>query len=679
MRAAPDQVDYIALGGGMDTETPPLGIPPGRALDLVNFEPDVSGGYRRMYGYERFDGRPAPSASTYYVLEMNDVSGITVGSTITGGTSGATGVVLAIDGVRIAITAKTGTFVVNEAIVGKPGIVVELPTENGAETDEEDAAWGLLAENHYRASIAAVPGDGPIRGVWRLNNTVYAWRDDSTVCKVYKSTASGWSLVSYPKILKWDGGSGAVAEGATITGATSGATATVRRTVQYSGTYGGSTAAGYFVLSGVTGTFQNNENIQVSAVTKCVADGADYTHSQTEGGRYEFVNHNFYGSSTTYRIYGCDGVNPAFEFDGTYFCPILLPNITGVPATNTPKYVEAHRGHLFLAFANGSLQHSVQGEPLTFDGFLGAQEFGLGSDITGLKSLTGGVLAVHTRRKSYGLQGSNSGDWVLTTIAETSGAADYSVQALGQTYFLDDHGVTTLTRVQAFGDFRANSLSGMVKSAVELVRDQFVASFIVRKSNQYRLIGEDGTGVLFYINPRGQLEAAVFEYPAQPVCIYNCDDENGDEHIYFGDDAGMVYEAEVGNNHDGATITFFMRLPFNSLRSPRLRKSYRDVQIEIETPRGFSMKVSSELDYGSVDNPSQDVTDIDVGFGAGSWNVSNWEEFFWDAQTIPSPLIPLTGTGNNISLLMYGTSATAKPFVVQGVLLRYRPRRLHRG
>jgi hypothetical protein len=171
----------------------------------------------------------------------------------------------------------------------------------------------------------------------------------------------------------------------------------------------------------------------------------------------------------------------------------------------------------------------------------------------------------------------------------------------------------------------------------------------------------------------------MFEYPDVPVCVYNCEDETGAEHIYFGDASGWVYEAEIGNNFNGDPIQFFMRLPFNSQRSPRIRKSYRDLQLELEAPRGFSMKISSELDYGSTDNPSQTVNDVDVGFGSGSWDVSNWEEFFWDAQTVPSVLVPLTGTGNNISLLIYGTSATTRPFTIQGALLRYRFRRMHRG
>ncbi len=80
------------------------------------------------------------------------------------------------------------------------------------------------------------------------------------------SSASYW-------VLEFDQGTAAVSEGDTVTGATSGAEgkALIDGVVE-SGSYGGGDADGYLVLTDVTGTFQDNENLQVSAVTRCVAD-----------------------------------------------------------------------------------------------------------------------------------------------------------------------------------------------------------------------------------------------------------------------------------------------------------------------------------------------------------------------------------------------------------------------
>jgi hypothetical protein len=76
-------------------------------------------------------------------------------------------------------------------------------------------------------------------------------------------------------VFDFDAGDTEVTAGQTVTGATSGATGTALIDgVLSSGTYAGSDAVGYLVLYNVTGTFQDDENLQVSAATVCVADGA---------------------------------------------------------------------------------------------------------------------------------------------------------------------------------------------------------------------------------------------------------------------------------------------------------------------------------------------------------------------------------------------------------------------
>lgn len=83
------------------------------------------------------------------------------------------------------------------------------------------------------------------------------------------SAASYW-------ILDFDAGTAAINEGDIVTGADSSATgeALIDAVVE-TGSYGGSDATGYNVLVNLSGNFQNNENLQVSAATKSVADGIE--------------------------------------------------------------------------------------------------------------------------------------------------------------------------------------------------------------------------------------------------------------------------------------------------------------------------------------------------------------------------------------------------------------------
>ena len=77
-------------------------------------------------------------------------------------------------------------------------------------------------------------------------------------------------------ILNFDGATAAITEGDIVTGLSSSETGeALIDAVVTSGSYGGSDAAGYLVLTDVTGTFTDNEALQVSAVTKSIADGIE--------------------------------------------------------------------------------------------------------------------------------------------------------------------------------------------------------------------------------------------------------------------------------------------------------------------------------------------------------------------------------------------------------------------
>lgn len=54
---------YFPLAGGWNNESPPLSTAPGEVLDATNYEQLVGGGYRRILGYELFDGQATASQS----------------------------------------------------------------------------------------------------------------------------------------------------------------------------------------------------------------------------------------------------------------------------------------------------------------------------------------------------------------------------------------------------------------------------------------------------------------------------------------------------------------------------------------------------------------------------------------------------------------------------------------
>ena len=98
------KTDIIPLFGGLDLVTTPVLVPPGRLISSNNFEPDINGGYRRIPGFERYDGRTSPHDGNYYIAEVTISGIIAIGDIITGVTSAATAkVLLVIDSTHLLV------------------------------------------------------------------------------------------------------------------------------------------------------------------------------------------------------------------------------------------------------------------------------------------------------------------------------------------------------------------------------------------------------------------------------------------------------------------------------------------------------------------------------------------------------------------------------------------------
>ena len=59
----PINLQYFPAVGGLNQEAPPLAMQPGELVDVANYECLPNGGYRRIYGYELYDGQATAAAS----------------------------------------------------------------------------------------------------------------------------------------------------------------------------------------------------------------------------------------------------------------------------------------------------------------------------------------------------------------------------------------------------------------------------------------------------------------------------------------------------------------------------------------------------------------------------------------------------------------------------------------
>ena len=385
-------VATYGFDGGLDLVSTALAVPSGRVISAMNYEP-LSEGYGRVDGFERYSGRTAPSAARFWSMPfVAGVSAIVSGVTITGGTSGATAVVVlepvGVSGSwgagtaagTLVLAALSGTFQDGEAIKVSGttrATVGDVPLEDEAPNEAARRARLAAARDYHRSIITAVPGVGPVLGVTAHNGTVYAWRNvaGNAAAKMWRATLTGWQEVLPSRIVAFTGGVIEINQGDVIVGGTSAVSATVARVVRQSGDWGND-AAGFLVFAPGTAAYTSGEALKVGTDTVAIA-GASSLTAFAPGGRYDTIQHNFYGAANRSCIYGAYGEGPGFEFDGT----VIAPLETGM-AVNKPKRVFEIANHLGLTFDGGSVQFSSIGEPLLWDVITGAGEIGLGTEVT---------------------------------------------------------------------------------------------------------------------------------------------------------------------------------------------------------------------------------------------------------------------------------------------------------
>lgn len=592
----PVKYDLIRLAGGLDQITPTLSLRPGIARRAANFECSVTGGYTRIAGYERFDGRPSPSAAIYLILVCDITGSLSVGDTVLGVGTGATGKVIGVVGGNVILTRVVGEFIAGEpiAVLGTTQaeiLVVQGPSANGL----EDATYKAMAADDYRADIQAVPGSGSILGVSLYKGVVYAWRNNAggTAAVMHRSSATGWQAVTTPAL--------------------------------------------------------------------------------APGGRYQTTVANFGGGVDNYRMYGCDGKNKAFMFDGATFTQIS----TGM-TVDTPEHIAFHKQHLFLSFG-ASLQFSAIGDPLTWTPLLGAGELAMNGPITNLIPLPGdqssGALAVYTRNDTSVLYGTSSANFQLSVLNTGTGAMPYTAQTIDQLYSLDDRGIISLSTTLNFGNFLPASLTMNIRPFIEQRLLKACASTVNRVKGQYRVFFNDGTAVYMTSANGKNLGSMPVQFLRPALCITEGELNSGEAVVFFGSNNGFVYQMDRGTSFDGQPIAANINLVFNAIGSPRVLKRYRKASVELTGDSYAEIAYGYDLAYRStaLDQP------LDVNYSndlrSAYWDGMTWDNFVWDGSDISPSEVEMQGTAENVAIRLSTVSEIFQPFTVNSIIVHYSMRR----
>ncbi len=676
-----DKFDVIELRGGLDLLTPSLKLRNGYLRDALNWEQSITGGYSRIAGYERHDGRPSPSAATYNVLTLAITVPILAGNVITGVTSGATCVVISVTESLVAYTKATGSFVVAETITvgGSPcATVTELGGVDSA--PNWSAVQRALAANVYRADIAAVPGSGLVLGVASLAGVRYAWRNNApgTACAIYKTTSGGWTLVPLGFEMAFNTGTAEYAEGATIS--KGGTSAIVRRITVESGTWGAGTAVGRIIMSSITGgPFTAGAAAGGGAVNIVTPESAIVL---APSGRVETDIGNFGGGP---RLYGCDGQNRGFEFDGTHYVPIRTPM-----TVDKPTRVLCHKGHLWFAFGNDLLNSSIASNinlypQYNWEVVNGAVQYAFEGAITCLLRQGGsqetGVMSIGLENCTKMMYGSSAADFKPIDFEDSAGARPYGAQRLGnQSLSFGSIGVYSVSATQAYGNFTPASMTMNIRPWTQTRRNLASASLINREKSQYRVFFSDGYGLYMTVANGKLIGALPVHFPNRVTCACQGDTPDGAETSFFGSDNGFVYQLDSGTSHDGAAIESHFTLAFANQGNSQVEKNYRSASFEVQGAGYSEFRMTYEIGYGAQElvqgSASQTVA---LNLSPVYWDSFTWDAFIWDGRTLAPSQVPMEGTAENVAIRVDSNSDLYEQFTINTLVLRYKARRGLRG
>lgn len=440
---------------------------------------------------------------------------------------------------------------------------------------------------------------------------------------------------------------------------------------------GGGPVRGVWMYKGVTYAFRDDELGLECLMYKSSGDGWELVTTPTlfPGGKYEFINHNFQGATYLQNMYGVDGVNKGFFFDGATFTQVT----TGMVA-DAPTHLIAHKFHLFYVFPGGSVQHSSPGDPTAWSPILGAAELALGQDSTGFLGLPGQALAIYARNATFILKGSGVADWELDTFDEEAGAAEWSLQRFKYPLVLDDRGITNLQAVQDFGDFRAKTLSQKFQKVIDQLKPLLVTSLRVRTKDHYRLFFSDGRILTIGVDGTKIIGALISNYGLNIVTAVSVENLAGKEILLGGSDNGYVYRLDSGNNFDGEQVDAWIRPVFNHFKTPENKKRFFKSVLEIDAPDEVTLQFIPEFDYSNPDLPSAVEGSMDANGSGGIWGESGtiWGEFEWGGQLVSTAEGYIDGTGSNLSLFIRSMLTYEAPYTIQGTTIHYSVRGIKR-
>ena len=644
----------VEFRGGLITNLSPLqqGInAPGSARILINYEPSVEGGYRRIEGYSKYDDDIIPPYGEPVVHG--------------GSQTGTTFVIAACHtspeaGDTLEITGVTGTYT-----IASGGVTFDATNNRATIT--------------LTTSLASSPANGAV--VKFLSTTsdylaigVASWEDTAIVAKnadIFKTGGSGYTKINVP-----DYGTPLV-NGASQTGGT----------LAIDGLDTAPQAGDAFKIAGVDLIFTVTADATVTAggttlsidpnLDSSPADNAVITFisvSRETAGKTRFAKYNFNG---TEKIAIVDGLNaPALYDDVTFNVLNTAPaDVLGA------SFVAEVKKHLF--FAKGS--NVTFTAPYTDTDFTAANGSGVinvGSTITGLAVFRQNLI-IFTERSIHQLLGSTIADFNLQPITTDIGCIDSDTiqEIAGDIMFLAPDGLRLVSGTDRIGDFGLASVSKNIQSNMTsfIGTNTSFTSCVIREKSQYRIFGynnnitqENAQGILAtQFAPQGGEGMAWAETRGIRAYVADSNYNQNVEVVLFANDDGYLYQMEDGNSFDGNLIQTSFATPHLPIADPRVRKTFYKMFLYADPQGSVNFNVSLRLDFdsqGTIQPPPINIQNQSgqVGFyGTGTFGTTRF-----GSKLLKLFETQVVGSGFTVSF-QFESNSDDPPYSIDALTIEY--------
>ena len=674
---------YVPLRGGLTLSTSPLDVYPGALKDSLNYHEDTRGGYTRIDGYERYDGKASPSENTYYFARFDSwdthVTDILINTTITVDST------IEMRVVALDTTTEADTLIAVVCSVDATTIPADLDTTpldwdgtsslvsmtlRAATTDTLDDAYLQASWDYTRGLISEIPGTETPAGCLQINDSVVAFRTDTTTPKVYYSTATGWTEGTIGRVAEVTGYTAdSILPGETIAGATFRVAAVCE---WYDSTGTSDVTKAWLVLIPLTAA------TAPSTGASTASGGASFTIASVInpvvawGSYIEYELHNFLVDPEDKAAWFCDGTNLAMCYSDTYHCVLPISANYNTVAGTLATSIGVLDDQLMYATGGGSFVISEPGNPFNFGGLYGAAEVGVGALITDMEASDGEHMMVYSSRDAKKLTGTDSSNFTFKTSGGNTGAEARSVRKLDDLYSFSTRGVNQLSRTEAIGGYLGGSVSVHVAESLIGMASKHLCSTTIPGKEQIRWYFSDNR---FLTMTRLQTENgprfsySFCTYPDRPVrSVSTTVWTTGVERTFFTSDDGYVYESDKGTNFDGATLYSFIELHANHLGDPGADKAFKRVFWEAKSNEDAVLTLGFTLNYGEK---SFETASIQAFGGQYVYDEGLYDVARYDSSTRTRSRALLKGRGFAITFSVDHTSQFTKSFNLTGYTIHY--------